>query len=979
MIDPRSAQPGSYRTSGHDAETGRQTQVAALSGRASVRPGRPDAASPAGWSPPPAGEAAPPVRHRGPARSDSASGVPEARWLSLTRLGPRHIPVVGPTEALPGRPGGPGMTGPRDAAPRPLGHPRKSGWQLAHQVWQDAGVDWETAAAANQPDRYDPSRYEPDPYQPSLSALYEQNLPEPTAYGPDPYEPGPYEPDLDEADRDAPRPGQSELGGALTGTQPDYILRDDAVVADTHATSSDLPVLRESTDSRFGIGPWPVQEPAAVTAPQPVLADERADLDEADGDEADGDKANRHEVAAHDEPADDDRPGVAYPPEEQVTWSGLPRRIRPADRGQSESWPPAPRPPVPAPRPPAPTLRSPVSSRPAPALRFAGTAQPLPAAAPPSAAPSSGVPTPPHDFAPPRPLTQPRDSAPPRDIPPSRDFAPPRALTPPRDTAPPRDIPPPREVTPSRDFASPRGFAPRSTPAPPSAFAAPGAFGAPPAYASPRPRTPLGAPVDAPPLDAPSRDTAPPLNTARSAPQNAPRYTPLNAPQHAPLGGRLAPAAPIGEPDELFRAWQGSVRQATERRGTWPATRPAGAAARRRRSWQAARIGVPAAVIVTVGAGALMMLTGRANEMLAQRASSGPLTSAAPGASASLGIAGLGAGATLTGYPGEHGAAVVAALGSAGGTLMAVGYANGHPAVWRHAAGGAWSLVSATLFGGLTGHLTSVTHGPAGWIAVGSAIEGGSAAPVAFWSSDGVSWSPLLALTAHAGAGAQFLGVASGPGGYVVVGRQGTGAAAYASFWRSANLTEWAGGASNATSGTVAAAAVAVGNGFVAVGAAANCHAIWTSADGRQWTEHDLPKPSGATSATLQSVAAAAGGRFVAAGFATAGAVNVPLVVTSAGAGAPLTQVVLGANGAAATVTGVTATSGGFVAVGLAGPAGERHAVEWTSRDGLAWSAATPLASAGSSEITALTTSGAVAAGTAQRSAGPTVLTIPSR
>jgi hypothetical protein len=387
---------------------------------------------------------------------------------------------------------------------------------------------------------------------------------------------------------------------------------------------------------------------------------------------------------------------------------------------------------------------------------------------------------------------------------------------------------------------------------------------------------------------------------------------------------------------------------------------------------------VPAAVIVTVGAGALMMLTGRANEMLAQRASTGPLSSAAPGVSASLAVAGLGAGTTLTGYPGEHGAAAVAALSSAGDTLLAVGYANGHPAVWRHTAGGAWSLVSASVFGGLTGHLTSVAHGPAGWIAVGSALESGSAEPVAFWSHDGVTWSPLLALTALTRTDAQFLGVASGPGGYVVVGRQGTGASAYASFWSSANLLEW-GSDNSGNAGTVAAAAVAVGNGFVAVGAAANCHAIWTSADGRQWTEHDLAKPSGATAATLQSVAASGGGRFVAAGFATAGAVNVPLVVTSARTGAPLTQVVLGANGATATVTGVTTTSGGFVAVGLAGPVGERHAVEWTSPDGLTWSAAAPLVSAGSSEITALTTSGEVAAGTAQRSAGPTVLTIPGR
>jgi hypothetical protein len=310
---------------------------------------------------------------------------------------------------------------------------------------------------------------------------------------------------------------------------------------------------------------------------------------------------------------------------------------------------------------------------------------------------------------------------------------------------------------------------------------------------------------------------------------------------------------------------------------------------------------------------------------------------------------------------------------------MAAGFANGHPAVWRHAARGAWSLVSAPMFGGLTGHLTSVAQGPAGWIAVGSAIQGGAAGPVAFWSADGVTWSPLPALTALARADAQFLGVASGPGGYVVVGRQGTGSGSYVSFWWSANLRDWASDANSANTGTLASAVVAVGNGFVAVGAAAHCHAVWTSADGRQWTEHDLTKPSGATTATLQSVAAGPGGRFVAAGFASAGAASMPLVVTSAGAGAPMTQVILGANGATATVTGVTATSHGFVAVGLAGPAGERHAVEWTSPDGLTWSAAAPLASAGTSQITALTTDGAVATGTAQRGAGPTVLTIPAR
>src|SRR5262249_59056131 len=83
-----------------------------------------------------------------------------------------------------------------------------------------------------------------------------------------------------------------------------------------------------------------------------------------------------------------------------------------------------------------------------------------------------------------------------------------------------------------------------------------------------------------------------------------------------PGGVRPYQAGEPGEPDELFRAWQGSVRQASS--GVRPRTK-----ARRRRAWQVARVGVPAVVIVAVGAGALMMLTGKTNEMLAHRANQG--------------------------------------------------------------------------------------------------------------------------------------------------------------------------------------------------------------------------------------------------------------------------------------------------------------------------------------------------------------------
>src|SRR3984957_682316 len=220
MSDPRSAQPGSYRTSGQDAAAGSRIRLAALSGEARARAGGRGAASPAGWSPPPAGEAAPPVRHRGPARSGGTSSVPEARWLSLTRTRPRHVPVVGPTEPLRGRPARsarPGMAAPRGAPPGLPNHQRRSSWQLAHQVWQDAGVAWEAATATGQPGPHEPGPHEPGRYEPSR---YEQTPPEPTAYGPDPYEPGPYEPDPDapqshepqshEPDPDEPDPDEPQ-------------------------------------------------------------------------------------------------------------------------------------------------------------------------------------------------------------------------------------------------------------------------------------------------------------------------------------------------------------------------------------------------------------------------------------------------------------------------------------------------------------------------------------------------------------------------------------------------------------------------------------------------------------------------------------------------------------------------------------------------------------------------------------------------
>ena len=78
-----------------------------------------------------AGRAAPPAR-------------PLARWTF--QVGSRHVPVVGPTEALRGRGRRPGDGGTRLPVAALLDPAQRSSWQLAQEVWQESGVIWERAA-----------------------------------------------------------------------------------------------------------------------------------------------------------------------------------------------------------------------------------------------------------------------------------------------------------------------------------------------------------------------------------------------------------------------------------------------------------------------------------------------------------------------------------------------------------------------------------------------------------------------------------------------------------------------------------------------------------------------------------------------------------------------------------------------------------------------------------------------------------------
>jgi hypothetical protein len=443
---------------------------------------------------------------------------------------------------------------------------------------------------------------------------------------------------------------------------------------------------------------------------------------------------------------------------------------------------------------------------------------------------------------------------------------------------------------------------------------------------------------------------------------DAPAAARAAGPGAAPLPGQWRddePRGGPGEPDELYRAWQGSVRQAARAPG------PRMTAAGRRRAWQVVRVGVPVAVLVTVGAGALMMLTGKTNEMLASRGSQ-----SAPDAGGSP--------AAFAGYPGQHGTVTVNSIAAAGAIRLAVGAADGHPAIWRRAADGSWTLISASSSAvsqrpGMES-LLSVAHGPAGWIAVGAADSQGSQQPVVLTSADGATWQAVNS-TAFTAPGISVMGVTASQNGYVVVGKQVSNGRTFAAMWWSGDLRNWTGGSNGGLDGRLESSVVyavgATATGFVAAGTHGGCHTIWTSADGKNWSVYDVPRPPGTTDALLQQVAVN-GTRVVTAGYVVDKAGDAPVVVVSADGGKTWRQILLSAPGGVGAVAALTAAGNGFVAAGMAGPAGAQHAVTWSSPDGITWSAATPV-SAG--QITALSAVGAVVSGAAQRGAEPSVVT----
>jgi hypothetical protein len=278
--------------------------------------------------------------------------------------------------------------------------------------------------------------------------------------------------------------------------------------------------------------------------------------------------------------------------------------------------------------------------------------------------------------------------------------------------------------------------------------------------------------------------------------------------------------------------------------------------------------------------------------------------------------------------------------------------------------------------------LTSVTHGSAGWLAVGAP------GPIILTSADGTTWRSATGGITAGLAGVAAVSAASGPVGYVIVGKLvAPGGSCVADVWSSPNLTSWtrAHDVNDATGSSQVLAVAASAGGFVSVGSHDSKPAIWTTTNGSSWQTLVLQVPAGAATAALEQIAIN-GTRVVALGQATTkGGVSTPFAELSIDGGTAWQQVPFSSPGPDTTFTALTADAAGFTAAGLFGETGSQNVAVWTSATGATWkpSQASGLGGDGAWQITALAPSGSVATGigsiATQQNQQTVTLTLPTR
>ena len=305
----------------------------------------------------------------------------------------------------------------------------------------------------------------------------------------------------------------------------------------------------------------------------------------------------------------------------------------------------------------------------------------------------------------------------------------------------------------------------------------------------------------------------------------------------------------------------------------------------------------------------------------------------------------------------------VSGVAVAGNEQVAVGSADGYPAVWRRVSDGPWTLVSSLTqvsAGTDLAELSAVTHGPHGWLAVGPG-------PLVLTSSDGTTWRSSSGIT-HDLAGVSAVQAASGPHGYVITGTVAEPGGAYSrDVWWSPDLVTWTKARDvNDTGGSSRVLAVAAGPaGFVSAGSHDKLPAAWTSSDGRTWTAASIPLPTGATAGVIQQVAINES-HAVALGKQTTAHGVQPLAERSDDGGKTWQPVPFTAPGPGVSFTALTASGGGFTAAARFGSSGGTTAAAvWTSADGTSWarSSVSGLTDSSSHAITALAASGSAVTG----------------
>jgi hypothetical protein len=293
----------------------------------------------------------------------------------------------------------------------------------------------------------------------------------------------------------------------------------------------------------------------------------------------------------------------------------------------------------------------------------------------------------------------------------------------------------------------------------------------------------------------------------------------------------------------------------------------------------------------------------------------------APPALAMTSFAGYAGQAALPGAPRLE----INAIASAGGLRLAAGSADGYPAIWRQRPGGSWTLVTSPddrPARPAPATLTSVTHGPAGWLAVG--VPG----PVVITSANGTTWRPAAGNIAAGLGKISTVSAAAGPRGYVILGKLAVQGGCVADVWHSANLTSWtrAHDVNGTTGSSQTLAVAALADGFVSVGSHNGRPAAWVTSDGTTWRTIDL---SGPANAQLNQIAVI-GPRVVATGGSDGqGDGSAAFAVSSPDGGATWQQADLRLPAPDTVVTALAAGPQGWVAAGQYGTPGGPRVTVW--------------------------------------------------